>query len=252
MFIYHTLRKSFGNVSKRVKVWLFIVVVTGVVVGAWGFTFAQKYMPAITAWWNLRYPPEVTYAGAALLTSEGTIEITFYDDAPWNVGSFIRLAEAGDYNGTLFHRIVPDLLIQGGDPLTRYPEANEEWGKGWPGYVVADEALGRHPMVRGTVAMVNMGPDTNGSQFFIVTGEKPSWLDRKHTVIGRVTAGLDAVERIAAIPTDVRGVPERYVTLERVELVSSIVPVSTGTSEGFRSQSDAMSPYSKSAEVEAP
>ena len=117
---------------------------------------------------------------ATLHTSEGPIEIELYpDDAPKTVENFTKLAGDGFYDGLIFHRVIPDFMIQGGCP--------EGTGTGGPGYQFEDE-FNEHKVERGALAMANAGPNTNGSQFFIVTTEAASWLDGKHTVFGKVTA----------------------------------------------------------------
>jgi len=145
-----------------------------------------------------------------LHTNHGAISLElFSEDAPKTVENFERLAREGFYNGVVFHRVIPDFMIQGGDPTGT--------GTGGPGYTFEDE-FNDHKVGRGALAMANAGPNTNGSQFFIVTAEACPWLDGKHTVFGRVTAGMDVVDRISALPTDARDKPREPATIERVEL----------------------------------
>ncbi len=147
---------------------------------------------------------------ATLHTSEGTIEIELFpDDAPKTVANFTKLAGDGFYDGLIFHRVIPDFMIQGGCP--------EGIGTGGPGYQFEDE-FNDHKVVKGALAMANSGPNTNGSQFFIVTAEATPWLDGKHTVFGQVTAGQDVVDRISLVERDGRDRPTTPVTIERVEL----------------------------------
>jgi cyclophilin family peptidyl-prolyl cis-trans isomerase len=147
---------------------------------------------------------------ATLHTTEGAIALELYpDDAPKTVENFVRLAREGFYDGVVFHRVIPDFMIQGGDPTGT--------GSGGPGYQFEDE-INEHKVERGALAMANAGPDTNGSQFFIVTAEACPWLDGKHTVFGRVTAGMDVVDRISELPRDARDRPREDVSIERVEL----------------------------------
>src|SRR5687768_11051980 len=147
---------------------------------------------------------------ATMRTSEGPIRIElFEEDAPQTVGNFKKLAGDGFYDGVIFHRIIPDFMIQGGDPTGT--------GMGGPGYEFEDE-FNDHRVVRGALAMANAGPNTNGSQFFIVTAEDASWLDGKHTVFGRVTSGMDVVDRISQAERDANDRPRKPVTIERVEL----------------------------------
>ena len=146
----------------------------------------------------------------ALHTSEGTIELELTpDDAPKTVENFTRLAGEGFYDGLTFHRVIPDFMIQAGCP--------QGDGTGGPGYTFEDEA-NQHRVVRGALAMANAGPNTNGSQFFIVTAEACPWLDGKHTVFGHVVAGQDVVDTISNVDRDERDRPHRPVTIDRVEI----------------------------------
>jgi len=147
---------------------------------------------------------------ATLHTSAGPIELELFpDDAPKTVGNFTKLANDGFYDGLVFHRVIPDFMIQGGCP--------EGTGTGDPGYKFEDE-FNDHRVVKGALAMANAGPNTNGSQFFIVTAEAAPWLDGKHTVFGRVTDGMDSVDAISAVDRDSRDKPHQDVTIDRVEL----------------------------------
>jgi peptidyl-prolyl cis-trans isomerase B (cyclophilin B) len=147
---------------------------------------------------------------ATLHTSEGPIELELHsDDAPKTVDNFVKLARDGFYEGVIFHRVIPDFMIQGGDPTGK--------GTGGPGYQFEDE-INEHPVERAALAMANAGPNTNGSQFFIVTIESAPWLDGKHTVFGRVTSGMEVVDRISAVDRDANDRPREPVTIERVEL----------------------------------
>jgi cyclophilin family peptidyl-prolyl cis-trans isomerase len=147
---------------------------------------------------------------ATLHTNRGAIAIELLDeDAPKTVENFRKLAGEGFYDGVIFHRVIPDFMIQGGDPTGT--------GTGGPGYTFEDE-INEHRVVRGALAMANAGPNTNGSQFFVVTAEACPWLDGKHTVFGRVSGGMDVIDDISAIETDARDRPREDVTIERVEL----------------------------------
>jgi len=149
-------------------------------------------------------------SAATVQTNHGAIAIELYDEgAPKTVDNFLKLARDGFYNGVVFHRIIPDFMIQGGDPTGT--------GSGGPGYTFEDE-FNEHQVVRGALAMANAGPNTNGSQFFIVTADACPWLDGKHTVFGRVTNGMDVVDAISALDTDARDRPREDVVIERVEL----------------------------------
>ena len=147
---------------------------------------------------------------ATLHTSEGDVELELYpEDAPKTVENFTKLASEGFYDGLIFHRVIPDFMIQGGCPLGT--------GTGGPGYTFEDE-INEHKVERGALAMANAGPNTNGSQFFIVTAEATPWLDGKHTVFGKVTGGQDVVDRISKVDRDDRDRPRTPVTIDSVEL----------------------------------
>jgi cyclophilin family peptidyl-prolyl cis-trans isomerase len=147
---------------------------------------------------------------ATMHTNHGPIEIEFFDeDAPKTVENFRKLAADGFYDGVIFHRVIPDFMIQGGCP--------EGTGRGGPGYTFDDE-FNDNKIVRGALAMANAGPNTNGSQFFIVTTEAAPWLDGKHTVFGRVVEGMDAVDAIESTPTDASDQPVEPQRIERIEL----------------------------------
>ena len=143
-----------------------------------------------------------------MTTNHGPIEFEMFDgDAPKTVDNFRKLADDGFYDGLTFHRIIKDFMIQGGCP--------EGTGTGGPGYTFEDE-FNDHKIVRGALAMANAGPDTNGSQFFIVTIDEAGWLDGKHTVFGEVTSGMDVVDAIEALPTDGRDRPREDALMEKV------------------------------------
>jgi peptidyl-prolyl cis-trans isomerase B (cyclophilin B) len=147
---------------------------------------------------------------ATLHTNAGPITLELFDDdAPKTVANFRKLAGEGFYDGLIFHRVIPEFMIQGGCP--------EGTGTGGPGYTFEDE-INQHKVVRGALAMANAGPNTNGSQFFIVTTEEAPWLDGKHTVFGRVEAGIEAVDAIEAAPTGANDRPVEPQVIERVEL----------------------------------
>ena len=149
-------------------------------------------------------------SNAVMTTSEGTIEIElFEDDAPKTVSNFTKLARDGFYDGVIFHRVIRAFMIQGGDPTGT--------GSGGPGYSFEDE-FNDHPVVRGALAMANAGPNTNGSQFFIVTADACPWLDGKHTVFGQVSNGMDVVDAISAVETDAADRPHESVIIERIDL----------------------------------
>jgi cyclophilin family peptidyl-prolyl cis-trans isomerase len=145
---------------------------------------------------------------ATMQTNHGTIELELFDDdAPKTVENFKKLASDGFYDGVIFHRVIEDFMIQGGDPTGT--------GSGGPGYQFEDE-FNPHKVERGALAMANAGPNTNGSQFFIVTADACPWLDGKHTVFGRVTSGMDVVDGISKVDTGPGDRPREDVRIESV------------------------------------
>jgi cyclophilin family peptidyl-prolyl cis-trans isomerase len=143
-------------------------------------------------------------------TNQGPIGLELFDDdAPATVDNFVKLAREGFYDGVIFHRVIPDFMIQGGDPTGT--------GTGGPGYSFEDE-FNDHPVARGALAMANAGPNTNGSQFFIVTADACPWLDGKHTVFGQVTDGMDVVDAISQVETGAGDRPREDVVIERIDL----------------------------------
>ncbi|MCX6744723.1 MAG: peptidylprolyl isomerase [Candidatus Parcubacteria bacterium] len=148
----------------------------------------------------------------------GDIKVKFYgEDSPLTVNNFLNLAKKGFYDGTSFHRVIADFMIQGGDPNSK----DDDWsndGMGGPAYKFADE-FNTHKLVKGSLAMANSGPNTNGSQFFIVTAAATSWLDGKHTNFGQVIEGLDVVEKIGAVKVNANDHPLKDVTIKSIELM---------------------------------
>ena len=143
-----------------------------------------------------------------MTTNHGDIVLELFDeDAPKTVDNFRKLAEDGFYDGLIFHRVIPDFMIQGGCP--------QGTGTGGPGYTFEDE-INDHKVVKGALAMANAGPNTNGSQFFIVTTEAAPWLDGKHTVFGKVTEGMDVVDTIGTLQTDARDRPTQEARIDRL------------------------------------
>src|SRR5689334_5195507 len=128
------------------------------------------------------------------------------------VANFVKLSRDGFYDGVIFHRVIPDFMIQGGDPTGT--------GRGGPGYQFEDE-INEHKIERGALAMANAGPNTNGSQFFVVTTASAPWLDGKHTVFGRVTSGMHVAEEISYLDTDSHDRPKQDVVIERVEIAGA-------------------------------
>ncbi len=147
---------------------------------------------------------------ATMTTNHGDIVIELFDeDAPKTVGNFKQLAGQGFYDGLAFHRIIKDFMIQGGDPKGD--------GTGGPGYTFEDE-FNQHKIVRGALAMANAGPNTNGSQFFLVTTEAAPWLDGKHTVFGEISSGMDVVDKLEGLDTDGRDRPKQPATIEKLTI----------------------------------
>jgi cyclophilin family peptidyl-prolyl cis-trans isomerase len=143
-------------------------------------------------------------------TTEGVIVFELFDDdAPKTVANFKKLATEGFYSGLTFHRIIKDFMAQGGCP--------QGTGTGGPGYEFEDE-FNDHKVVRGALAMANSGPNTNGSQFFIVTADEAPWLDGKHTVFGKVVEGEDVLERLNDTPTGGADRPLTPVLISAIEL----------------------------------
>lgn len=155
--------------------------------------------------------PKVTMPQATIKTNLGDIVVTFYPEPTNTVANFIKLSKEGFYDGVKFHRVIKNFMLQTGDPLSR----DDDWsndGMGGPGYTFADE-INNHPLVRGSLAMANAGPNTNGSQFFIVTAASTPWLDGKHTNFGYVSAGMEIVDKIEATNTNANDHPLTDITI---------------------------------------
>jgi len=145
-----------------------------------------------------------------MTTNKGVIEIELFDaDAPKTVENFVKLSRDGFYDGVIFHRVIPDFMVQGGDPTGT--------GMGGPGYQFEDEP-NQHKVENGALAMANAGPNTNGSQFFIVTADSCPWLDGLHTVFGKVTSGMDVVNEIQGAATDHGDRPVDEIRIESISI----------------------------------
>lgn len=159
------------------------------------------------------------YDSALIKTNMGDIKVKFYaEESPLTVNNFMNLAQSGFYDKTLFHRVMKDFMIQGGDPLSR----DSDWsmhGTGGPGYRFKDE-INNHKLVRGSLAMANAGANTNGSQFFIVTVEATPWLDGHHTNFGYVVEGMDTVDKIESAETNEMDHPLKDIIIENIQLLS--------------------------------
>lgn len=160
--------------------------------------------------------PEVKFTQTTLRTNYGSITFAFYPESPNTVANFIKLAESGFYNGVKFHRVIRDFMAQTGDPNSK----DDDWsndGTGGPGYTFKDE-INERKLMRGSVAMANAGPDTNGSQFFIVTAESTPWLDGKHTNFGYVVDGMDVLDKINMAQVDKNDHPLEDVIINSIVL----------------------------------
>ncbi|OGZ08717.1 MAG: hypothetical protein A2942_04540 [Candidatus Lloydbacteria bacterium RIFCSPLOWO2_01_FULL_50_20] len=159
---------------------------------------------------------------AVLKTSKGDITLRFASsDAPKTVENFVKLARSGFYDGVKFHRVIKDFMIQAGDPLSKNDALADRWGSGGPGYTFPDEikaesALYKKGYKRGVLAMANAGPNTNGSQFFIMHQDYP--LPPSYTIFGEVVSGQDVVDAIATAPVDSDDRPLTAVTIKSVEI----------------------------------
>ncbi len=158
------------------------------------------------------------YSGVILKTNFGDIKIKLYgEESPLTVNNFLNLAQDGFYDNTKFHRVIKDFMIQGGDPNSK----DDDWsndGMGGPDYKFKDE-INNHKLVRGSMAMANSGPNTNGSQFFIVTSEATPWLDGRHTNFGEIVEGMDVVDKIEAVEKNENDHPIKDIVVESIELV---------------------------------
>lgn len=160
------------------------------------------------------------YDQALISTSKGKIKVKFYNkETPLTVENFLNLSAGGFYEGTKFHRVIKDFMIQGGDPNSKDNNKSND-GQGGPGYSFKDEIHAK-PLVKGSLAMANSGPNTNGSQFFIVTAQATAWLDGKHTNFGEVIEGLEVVEAIENSATDEKDYPQEDIVIEKIELLKS-------------------------------
>ena len=159
------------------------------------------------------------YSQALIKTNKGNVKVSFYaSESPVTVNNFLNLAQEGFYNGTSFHRVIKDFMIQGGDPNSKDQSNRARHGTGDPGYKFEDEFNSRK-LAKGSLAMANSGPNTNGSQFFIVTAEATPWLDGKHTNFGYIVEGMNVVEKIENISVDQRDNPYEPIVIESIDLL---------------------------------
>lgn len=166
------------------------------------------------------FPEKKRVIEADIVTSRGDISLELYPHkAPQTVRNFVQLAEEDFYQETRFHRVIPDFIIQGGDPKSRFARKRSEWGTGGPGYTFQDE-INNLSMERGVIAMANRGPDTNGSQFFILTADEAPWLEGKHTIFGRVEDGMDVISQIEQVPTNDADQPTQDVFVKDITIAN--------------------------------
>lgn len=197
-----------------------ILTIVLVVIIAVGFFLVSKYTSDepisanISQGQNMDRNKENTQA--IIKTSLGDITIELYDtDAPKTVENFIKLTGENFYDNTRFHRVIKDFMIQAGDPFTKHVSLKDKWGTGGPGYTFEDEINSRK-LIKGSLAMANSGPNTNGSQFFIVSTEATPWLDGLHTNFGQVISGMDVLEEIGNVETGEADQPIEDVMIEEI------------------------------------
>lgn len=159
-------------------------------------------------------PEKIT--SATITTNKGTVEVIFATNTPVTVLNFAKLAQSGFYDGTRFHRVIKDFMIQGGDPLSKDIANKDRWGTGGPGYRFNDELTGTEKYPLGTLAMANSGPNTNGSQFFIVTANPGYPLPPNYTVFGHVSSGIETALTIQNVKTDSADRPLEDVIIEKI------------------------------------
>ena len=151
-------------------------------------------------------------------TNLGNIEIKLLPElAPEHVRNFVKLAQSKFYDGTLFHRVIPGFMIQGGDPNTKDTNLKSQWGMGGPGYNIKAEFNSRSHL-RGIISMArSQDPDSAGSQFFIVTSDS-TFLDREYTVFGEVTDGMDVADKIVKLPRDGNDCPQQEAKMIKIRI----------------------------------
>lgn len=199
--------------------WLiFVVFLIGVAITLAGYSFALKASENLTqniSAGTLEYQDNMT---VLIKTNFGDIKLELFKrDAPQTVDNFLKLAKSGFYDGTKFHRVIKNFMIQGGDPNSKDNDLSND-GLGGPGYTFQDE-INIHKIVKGVIAMANAGPNTNGSQFFIVTAQNATWLDGKHTVFGKVIEGMETVNKIENVSTGERDHPTKDIVIKSVSLL---------------------------------
>lgn len=204
----------------RIHWLIFIVIALGTLGAIVGYNIALKTEDKMLKDTNVKKLGYTNNVIAVMKTNKGEIKLElFVKDAPETVGNFIKLSKEGFYNETRFHRVIKSFMIQGGDPNSK----DDNWlddGIGGPGYVFKDET-NSYKIIKGVLAMANAGPNTNGSQFFIITAESAPWLDGKHTVFGKVIEGMDVVDKIENAATDKskNDHPIEKITIESITIV---------------------------------
>lgn len=191
-----------------------LVIVFGII-----YYFGNKSMSNGEALANLAAKSTTEdFTGASIVTNKGTIDIELLSEkAPNTVLNFIKLAQGNFYENTKFHRVIKDFMIQGGDPLSKDDSLKSRWGTGGPGYKFNDE-INNIPMIQGTVAMANSGPNTNGSQFFIITAPATPWLEGGYTAFGKVVNGMDIALDISTVKTGANDVPVEPIIIQKIIL----------------------------------
>lgn len=194
---------------------ILIIIAVGIIIG--GYFFVSKKENYMIIKEEKKENNIVSSPVAIMKTNFGDIKIKLYDkDAPKTVENFIKLSESKFYDEVKFHRVIKNFMIQGGDPNSK----DDDWsndGTGGPGYSFNDE-INQHKIIKGTLAMANSGPNTNGSQFFIVTAESTPWLDGKHTAFGEITEGMDIVLKIENVKTNQNDHPVQDVIIKTIEI----------------------------------
>jgi len=199
---------------------IFVIIILGSFGVIFGYKIAMKSENKISKDASVNSQGYTNNPVAVMKTNMGEIKLElFVKDAPETVGNFIKLSKEKFYDGTRFHRVIKGFMIQGGDPNSK----DDNWsndGIGGPGYAFKDE-INSNKIIRGVLAMANAGPNTNGSQFFIVTAQSAPWLDGKHTVFGKVIGGIDIVDKIENAATDKtkNDHPVENVTIELMAIV---------------------------------
>lgn len=188
------------------------------------FPVPSEQLPATPVPETVLEPPvdlnedQIMFSQAIIKTNLGDITVKFYSAAaPNTVANFQNLAQTGFYDQVKFHRVIENFMIQAGDPFSQDDSQKDLWGRGGPGYQFADE-INDYKLVKGSLAMANAGPNTNGSQFFIVTAPATPWLDGLHTNFGEVVDGMDVVDAISQVERDAADRPLEPIIIEGIEL----------------------------------